>query len=89
MVIEEKLRRFCDRCGKEIHLCRFDVAMFKAERPIIRGSIIRRDIKVGECKPYPSLEFDFCTECADEFESWIKSKRMEPGRDHDIRRKQL
>ena len=83
MVIDEKRRRFCDRCGKEIPLCRFDVAMFKAERPIIRGSIIRRDIKVGEGKPYPSLEFDFCTDCADEFERWIISKRRKNKNETD------
>lgn len=70
MLIKEDAHRLCDRCGDEISL--HDVARFHVERPMINGSLIRRDKHPGEGRPFPVFEFDLCTKCADEFVEWLK-----------------
>lgn len=74
MLITERQYRVCDRCGDRITVCIFDVIKLRAERPLINGSIIRKDIDVGEGKPYPVIEFDLCSRCADGFKYWLNEK---------------
>ena len=64
----------CNRCRQKIDF--HNHALFKAERPIIKGSLLRRDapnIRVGEM--FPKIEFDLCPKCADEFMKWMKTEQ--------------
>ena len=74
MIVESERHMLCDRCKKEISFTNH--AIFKAQRPIIKGTLLRRDDKhTREGQQFPLVGFDLCTECADDFENWVIAGR--------------
>ena len=71
MFINPSSYYLCNRCKQKIDFNNH--AIFKAKRPIIKGSLLRRDApNMREGQPYPNIEVDLCSACADAFDEWMK-----------------
>ena len=81
MIVHEQTHTICDRCKAKINLNRRDIPIFHAQRPILNGSLIRKDINDG--KEFPRLYFELCSKCADEFEKWRKEVKPEDTESHN------